>query len=402
MNKAKIIKNETEYQAALGRLETLMDAQPGSSEEEELDLLSLLLVNYEKEHFPIELPDPIEAIKFRMDQQGLSRKDLIPYIGSQSKVSEVLSGKRPLSLTMIRNLHEGLGIPAEVLLQAPGAKVSEKKYDSQAYPFNEMFKRDYFPSFRGTLQEAKQYAEELLTGLFSIRESAENQYIFCRNSDKTLDENALKAWQARVYTLAAEKKDLPLYTPEKLTPDVIRDIVKMSQLESGPLLAREMLEKRGIPLIILPHLNGTYLDGACFKSPEGQPIIGMTLRYDRLDNFWFTLVHELTHALLHLETDGWAFFDDTEHGERSSSDPKEIEANSLTRELLIPAALWEPIKAELLHTNQEAAVIQAAEKLGVDPAIVAGRIRWESGDYTRFSNLVRGKQIKKMFSQEQS
>ena len=115
----KIIKNEAEYDAALERIDALMNAAPGSSEEEELELLALLVEKYEQERYPIELPDPVEAIKFRMEQEGLTRKDMIKYLGSQSKVSEVLNYKRPLSLAMIRALTDGLNIPAEVLIQPP-------------------------------------------------------------------------------------------------------------------------------------------------------------------------------------------------------------------------------------------------------------------------------------------
>jgi HTH-type transcriptional regulator / antitoxin HigA len=113
----KVIKTETDYEAALAHVAELMDAQPGSPEEEELELFALLVERYEQEHFPIAPPDPVEAILFRMEQEGLTRKDLAAYIGSPSKVSEVLNRKRPLSLTMIRALRAGLGIPAEVLVQ---------------------------------------------------------------------------------------------------------------------------------------------------------------------------------------------------------------------------------------------------------------------------------------------
>jgi HTH-type transcriptional regulator/antitoxin HigA len=118
---AKIIRNEAEYGTALQLVESLMDAQPGTAAAEELELWSLLLEEYERRIFPMELPDPIEAIRFRMDQQGLKPQDLEEYIGSKSKVSEVLNRKRPLSLAMIRRLHKGLGIPADVLLQEPRA-----------------------------------------------------------------------------------------------------------------------------------------------------------------------------------------------------------------------------------------------------------------------------------------
>lgn len=115
--KARIIKTEYDYEAALKRVEALMDALPGSAEFEELELLTLVIKKYEDEQYPIDFPDPVEAIKFRMEQAGLDRKDMIQYLGSQSKVSEVLNHKRPLSLAMIRALSQGLGIPAEVLVQ---------------------------------------------------------------------------------------------------------------------------------------------------------------------------------------------------------------------------------------------------------------------------------------------
>jgi HTH-type transcriptional regulator/antitoxin HigA len=120
MMNIKILKNEAEYEAALVRMDALMDAATGSPEEEELELLAVLVEKYEEEHYPIEHPDPVEAIKFRMEQEGLEPKDMIKYLGSQSKVSEVLNYKRSLSLAMIRELNQGLDIPAEVLLQNPG------------------------------------------------------------------------------------------------------------------------------------------------------------------------------------------------------------------------------------------------------------------------------------------
>ena len=115
--KPKVIKTEAEYKATLARIEAIFDAKPGTAKGDELELLLLLVETYEDQTYPIDLPDPIEALRFRMDQVGLKPKDLIPYIGSKSKVSEVLSGQRPLSLTMIRKLVMGLHIPAEVALR---------------------------------------------------------------------------------------------------------------------------------------------------------------------------------------------------------------------------------------------------------------------------------------------
>lgn len=115
--KPKILKTEDEYQAALSRVESLMDAKPGSAKEEDLELWSLLVERYEQDHFPIDTPDPVEAIKFRMEQEGLRQKDLERFFPGKNRVSEVLNRKRPLSIGMIRSLHRGLGIPAEVLLR---------------------------------------------------------------------------------------------------------------------------------------------------------------------------------------------------------------------------------------------------------------------------------------------
>ena len=113
----RILKNEADYEAALAEIEKIMvNPRPDA---DRLELLALLVSDYEDKYYPIDMPDPVEAITFRMEQMGLTRKDLERYIGSRSKVSEVLSGKRRLSLTMIRALHEGLGIPAEVLLGRP-------------------------------------------------------------------------------------------------------------------------------------------------------------------------------------------------------------------------------------------------------------------------------------------
>ena len=121
--KPKPIRNEADYKATLARIEEIFNAKLGSPEGDELDLLVTLVELYEEKVYRINLPDPITVIRFRMEQQGLKAKDLVPYIGSAPKVSEVLSGKRRLSLNMIRNLVNGLGIPAEVLLQEPGAKL---------------------------------------------------------------------------------------------------------------------------------------------------------------------------------------------------------------------------------------------------------------------------------------
>ncbi|MFV8355896.1 helix-turn-helix domain-containing protein [Flavobacterium sp. XS1P32] len=114
----KPIKTENDYNQALVRLEVIFDAKKGSSEGDELEVLGILIDQYENEHFPVGMPDPIEAIKFRMEQMGYNQNDLANIVGLKSRASEILNRKRKLSLEMIRQLHEQLNIPTDVLIQA--------------------------------------------------------------------------------------------------------------------------------------------------------------------------------------------------------------------------------------------------------------------------------------------
>ncbi|TRX01499.1 helix-turn-helix domain-containing protein [Flavobacterium gawalongense] len=114
----KPIKTENDYNQALERLEVIFDAKNGSPEGDELEVLSILIDQYENDHFPIGMPDPIEAIKFRMEQMGYNQNDLANIVGLKSRASEILNRKRKLSLEMIRQLHERLNIPTDVLIQA--------------------------------------------------------------------------------------------------------------------------------------------------------------------------------------------------------------------------------------------------------------------------------------------
>ena len=120
----KPIKTKADYRAALKKIETLMTARTNTPEGDRLDLLVTLVEAYEKKHYPLDLPDPVEAIKFRMEQMTLAPKDLVPMIGQLNRVYEVLNRKRPLTLAMIRRLHRKLGIPAESLIKEPGTRLT--------------------------------------------------------------------------------------------------------------------------------------------------------------------------------------------------------------------------------------------------------------------------------------
>lgn len=118
------IKTRRDYRRALKEIEGLMDAEPGTPEGDRLDLLATLVEAWEAKHYRIDLPDPVEAIKYHMEQKGLEPRDLAPYIGSRNRVYEVLNRKRALTLRMVWRLHRGLGIPAESLIKIPDEQVA--------------------------------------------------------------------------------------------------------------------------------------------------------------------------------------------------------------------------------------------------------------------------------------
>lgn len=396
--KPKLIKTEAENEAALARLDEIFDAEPGTPEGDEAELLTALIEMFERKTYPIDLPDPIEAIKFRMEQGGLKRKDLVPYIGSESKVSEVLSGKRPLSLTMIRNLVTHLGIPAEVLLQEPGATLpSDAAYQrGKQFPIGEMRKRGWFPKFKGTLAEAREQLEDLLNefvgglGADALVPALNRQRI--RDHGKQ-DEHALNAWRIRVANLALHET-IPSYTAGTVTSEFLRELSVLSSLSSGPLLAKEFLNKKGIHMICEAHLPKTHLDGAALKLPDGKPVVALTLRHDRLDNFWFTLFHELAHVTLHLDQNREdIFFDDlTTDGKESEW---EIEADKFATDSLIPDSAWRA--AGLSAQSSPASVVAFAEELRISPAIPAGRIRYGANNYTLFRSLIGVGKVRSLF-----
>jgi HTH-type transcriptional regulator / antitoxin HigA len=131
----KPIHTENDYQFALREIDAFFNDPPGTDDGDYLEVLVALIAAYEEKHYPIPLPDPIEAIQFHMDRLGLTRKDLEPYIGTRARVSEILNRKRPLTLNMIRNLSKGLGIAPEILIQeyrlgTPGEDVEELPVNS--------------------------------------------------------------------------------------------------------------------------------------------------------------------------------------------------------------------------------------------------------------------------------
>ena len=397
----RLIKNEEDYDKALSRIEQLMGAKPDTAEMDELELLTALVEMYEERHFPIGPPDPVDAIKFRMEQLELGQKDMVPFIGTKSKVSEVLNRKRPLTLAMMRSLNKGLGISAEVLLKEPGANFPDEMHDMEwsKFPVVEMAKRCWIPKEN----DVKEKVEELIRGFIAQAGGFETvSAAFFRQGKSArynpkMDPYALTAWCLRVLTLARENPIKNKYVKGSVKLSTLQEIAKLSYFDNGPLLAREYLEKHGIHLIVVPNLPKTYLDGAAMLLPDGTPVIGLTLRYDRIDNFWFCLLHELAHVSKHLSASERIIVDDLDLRGNEVEDIIENEADEMTRDGLIRKKVWD--KKPIPDKATAAEVYALAAKLKIHPAIIAGRIRYEQNNYRLLSKHVGNKQIRKHFAE---
>jgi HTH-type transcriptional regulator/antitoxin HigA len=395
----RLIKNEEDHKKALSRIEQLMDAKSGTPEMDELELLTALVEIYEERHFPISWPNPIDAIKFRMDQLGLGQKDMVPFIGNKSKVSEVLNRKRPLSLAMMRGLHKGISIPAEVLLAEPGGQfpTTLPDVDWSRFPVREMAKRGWVATEEGVDEKAEELMSPFVDaggGFDAVPSMLFRQGIEGRLNAKA-DRYAVVAWCMRVSALALKK---PLETPfrkEMLTLAAFRDIARLSYFNDGPLLAREYLAKQGIHLIVVPHLTKTYLDGGAMLLPDGNAIIALTLRYDRLDNFWFTLLHELAHLARHLSGECRLIVDDLDLRSQDGQNDNENEADETASTALIPKRYWPVVDAG--KVTNAADVLSLAARLKIHPALIAGRIRFKQSNYRIFARLVGSGHVRKLF-----
>ncbi|BAV52919.1 Uncharacterized protein MLTONO_p0449 (plasmid) [Mesorhizobium loti] len=369
------IRTEEDYQSALKRA-TALFGHKSPKDRDELEVLQAVIERWERSRHPIEAPTPVQAIKFRMVQEGLSQRDLIPYLGSKSRVSEILNGQRQPTVDQIRALHQHLGIPVTSL-------IGSSKHEPAAGSSSTSIAAEGKLRTLGVMRTKENLAGFLSRSKASAPAIAMLRKTRTERTNAKTDMAALEAWCAAVL-VRAEKinvKKTKIGDPEKAA----RQLAQLSLLADWQDQLVAELHRMGIILVILEHLPGTFLDGAAMCRSDGVPVIALTLRHDRLDNFWFTLLHEFAHAVRHLSTDRQVILDDLDV---ASSETIEAEADSFARHALIPPAMWKGIDKG--SSTEE--VLQAAQKAGVHPAIAAGRWRFEHSDYRRFSKLIgRGK-----------
>lgn len=384
----KPIRNESDYEQSLARLEQIFDAEAGTPEADEMEVLATLIEKFEAEHYPIDPPTPLDAIRFRMEQEGLEARDLEPILGSRSRVSEVLSGRRPLSIDMIRALNRHLGIPAESLIgeDFPAALPTSQ----QSLQIERTFRG------WGLVQVG-----EGLTALIERALGGRQALALLRKSrtDRTnakSDMDAILAWCAGALVMSEEVRDLRPFDRARMA-EGIRTICRLSAEVDGISQVRSTLARFGVAFVVMPHLQKTYLDGAAMMRADGVPVVAMTLRRDHADAFWFTLAHELAHVWKHLSADRTAIIDDLDIG---SSLAIEREADRLAQNSLIPWSVWSEFDTGEFFSKEQ--LLEIARKAGVGPAIVAGRWRMQNRNYKRFSNLLGHGTVRPSFPEWQA
>jgi HTH-type transcriptional regulator / antitoxin HigA len=200
-----------------------------------------------------------------------------------------------------------------------------------------------------------------------------------------IDEVATMAWVAHVTDSALAFPPHMRFTPTALSGDFLRRLVKLSVRDDGPCRALEAVREIGIAVVAESSLPGMSVDGASFHVAQVGPVLALTLRHDRLDNFWFTLLHELGHIALHLTSPGDDVYIDSLDETVSDEQEAEAEADAFAKDALVPRDTW--LRSDARRLGNAASVILLAKQLDIHPAIVAGRIRYERREFRMFTDL---------------
>jgi HTH-type transcriptional regulator/antitoxin HigA len=344
-----------------------------------------------------DLPDIL--IRARI-ARGMSQRDLGIFVGVAEQQIQRYEAERyrSASLERLAEIAAALDITVKESAQLRTVPPTETGPESAwSFPVTEMFKRGYFEDFGGSAAQARKEAERLISSFFRHAAYDWTQTALHRRSVRAhgnVQLAALAAWEARVSILADRRPPQVAFRKDVISHEWLHSLVRLSTRDDGPKAAVEHLRAAGVVLVVEPHLPGTLLDGAALQTTSNLFVVAMTLRHDRLDNFWFTLLHECAHLRLHVGQGSYrAIFDAIE---TPGDNPIEIEADDFAQEALIPAAQWRTCVSRFTQT--ERAVRADAAKLGIHPAIVAGRIRREANDYTLLANLVGAGQVKQQLT----
>lgn len=343
-----------------------------------------------------ELPDILIQARIA---RGMSQKDLGDFLGLKEQQIQRYEAERYRSASLDRliEVSDALGVQIRKRAELVGDRLMGAIAPEawQSFPVAEMYKRGWFEDFSGTMAEARKAAPELVPAFLrgaQARYAAPALHRKSVRSSGQIHEAAIAAWEARVRHLAERDPPECSFDPDLITEAWISALVALTLVEEGPADAVHHLRSIGIALIVEKHLPGTLLDGASLATLDNYAIIALTLRHDRLDNFWFTLFHEIGHLKLHIGHEFAVIFDETEAPAGSEI---EEEADLFAQEALLPAAHWNIGVARF--SRNEKAVLTDAKRFGVGPAVIAGRVRREARDYTLLRGLVGSGVVRRQF-----
>lgn len=334
--------------------------------------------------------------------KGLSQRQLADTIGLREQQIQRYEAEEYASANLRRlaKVANALGLSISEIAEFKSTSQQPLDVDKDddlawdQFPVKEMYRRNWFKETPGSLDAAIANAEELVKEF--VKGSINNPvHAFARQRVRAggnVNPYALLAWQCRIITLA-KKQDLKnKYSRRIITKEWLNKLANLSCVENWEKKVIDYLRDYGIRLVIESHLPNTYLDGAAILLSDGSPVIGMTLRYDRLDNFWFVLFHELVHIIKHLHKgDIESIFDDLD----VEAEDIEREADELAGEILVPEDKWEIALVRYLRNKNS--IIDFAQELHIHPAIVAGKIRREANNYIILKDMVGQGEIRKLF-----
>lgn len=306
---------------------------------------------------------------------------------------------RTANLERLSAIADALSIEVNIVLQMATSEGGQALHESRSFdpaklPIREMKRRGWLDEFARESGQLSDSDAERARKFIAEYHGAEGHALHRKNvrSGSTLDEYALLAWKSRVLQKARRSYSTQ-FTYEPLDAAFVREIVELSQERTGVVESIHALRSRGVIVVFEPHLKGTHLDGAAMLLDGSVPVIGLTLRHDRLDNFWFTLLHEIGHVVCHRHQglrDG--FFDDNS---AFSEDALEAEADEFAENALIPSEAWKASFVRFTKSAQE--VQQFAKRFKVGDAVVAGRIRRERG-YHLFREFIGSGCVRELIS----
>ena len=340
---------------------------------------------------------PIVLIKARI-ANGLTQAQLAEQLGMKEQQIQKYEAEKyeSVSLRTLLRIAGVLKISIDADVQIREAD-STNLYDVSRYPIKQMYKRKWFPAFSGTLNDAVRNSSVLIASLFDEAGISNLKGAFNKQSIRShadVNRDALNVWYARIIIKARDQLLENYFDRHAVDDQWFHHLVSYTIHENGPRQAVKFLKDSGIRVVFESQLEGTYLDGAALLVDKIYPVIAMTLRYDRLDNFWFVLFHELAHIILHLGIEFDCIFDDLDTHEEGM----EKEADNFALNIAIPETIWK--KSLVRFSPSKQTILNQAQTLKVHSAIVAGRIRWEYQNFFLYNELIGQGEVRKQFAEE--